>query len=164
MRRVADYMHRPAAGVAATACVRVAEDMMDHHEVTHLLVFDGRRLVGVVCACDLRSAPAGDPVSKFMSSPPMVVLPTAPIEAAATMVEEARIGCLPVVAGARVVGIVTRGDLRRAGVLDMDATPCACCGTTRHVRPDDTTGFYMCTDCRHSEELPDEYADLGVGD
>jgi signal-transduction protein with cAMP-binding, CBS, and nucleotidyltransferase domain len=98
-----------------------------------------------------------------MSSPPMVVLPSAPIEAAATMVEEAGIGCLPVVAGARVVGIVTRGDLRRAGVLDTDATPCTCCGTTHHVRPDHDTGFYYCTECRHPE-WPCEDADLGVGD
>jgi signal-transduction protein with cAMP-binding, CBS, and nucleotidyltransferase domain len=138
--------------------------MMDLYRVTHLLVFDRRRLVGVVCACDLRDAPAQETVAKYMSSPPMVVLPTAPIEAAATMCEEARIGCLPVVAGARVVGIVTRGDLRRAGVLDVDATPCQCCGTTRHVRPDPETGMYKCTDCRHPEERPDEWADLGVGD
>ena len=164
MRRVADYMHRPAASITATAPVRVAEDMMNQHRVTHLLVFDGRRLVGVVCSCDLRAAPVEEPISKYMSSPPMVVLPTAPIEAAATLLEEARIGCLPVVTGARVVGIVTRGDLRRAGVLDVDATPCACCGTTRHVRPDPNTGFYTCTDCRHPEELPDEYAEIGVGD
>ena len=165
MKRVADCMTRPATGISASAPVRAAEEIMAQHQLNHLLVFDDRRLVGVLCACDLRTAPGEAPVERFMASPPMVVLPTAPVESAATMLAEAHIGCLPVVAGARVVGIVTRGDLRRAGVLDTDATPCACCGSERHVRPDPLgTGFYYCSECRHPDPLPEEYEDLGNGD
>src|SRR5262249_56920687 len=122
-------------------------------------------VVGVICACAVTAAPGEAAVGRFMASPPMVVLPSAPVESAATMLDEGHIGCLPVVAGARVIGIVTRGDLRRAGALDVDATPCACCGETRHVRPDPHgTGVYYCIECRHPDVVIEEYEDLGIRD
>src|SRR5262249_49970854 len=85
MMRVADCMTRPATGIAVTAPVRLAEEMMAQHGLSHLLVFDDRRLVGVLCACDLRAAPNEAAVRGFMLSPLMVVLLTVIVETATTI-------------------------------------------------------------------------------
>jgi hypothetical protein len=89
------------------------------------------------------------------------MLPTAEAEHAALLMEEAEIGCLPIVADGEVVGIVTRADLVRAGLA---ISSCVSCGSQRHLRRDPRgTGVFYCVDCLDDAGV-DEDTELGLGD
>ena len=78
-------------------------------------------LVGVLAHGDLAAPPgappraaeslADRPVAEVMSGEPVTVGPDEPVEVAARLLVEHRIGCLPVVGDDRVVGILTESDL-----------------------------------------------------
>ncbi len=82
--------------------------------VHRLLVLDENRLVGVACRCDLAAGEVGS-VSEVMATEVFVIDPAAGLGEAAAAMSALNIGCLPVVRDGFLVGIVTRGDLRRAG-------------------------------------------------
>ena len=104
--------------------------------VRHMPVVTGGTLVGVVTERDLLRASlsalsgAGSlerraflhavEISRVMSHPPITIHPDASVEEAALMMAERKIGCLPVVEGEELVGMVTETDLLRyfAGVLE----------------------------------------------
>jgi acetoin utilization protein AcuB len=84
------------------------------------------RLVGVLTDRDIRFATsslspaprtAGDPVSLAMSSPATTADPLDPIEDAARIMRDRKIGCLPVMDGSELVGILTGMDLLDALML-----------------------------------------------
>ena len=95
--------------------------------VRHMPVVHGGKLVGVLSERDLLriSLSELDPgaiderraflhtleVGRAMSSPPAVIEPQAPIERAAQRLAERKIGCLPVVDGEELVGLVTATDV-----------------------------------------------------
>jgi CBS domain-containing protein len=83
--------------------------------VHRLLVLDGSELVGVVSRRDL--AGSGDcPVSQVMGPEVFAIDASAQLGEAAAAFEALNIGCLPVVREGRLVGVLTQGDLRRAGL------------------------------------------------
>ncbi|MDI6872014.1 MAG: CBS and ACT domain-containing protein [Bacillota bacterium] len=94
----------------------------------HLPVVDGERVVGVVSDRDLRAAvPAlvTDDAEEYLEQirvdlvmhPDVIVAhPLDPVEDAARLMYEHKIGCLPVVSGDRLVGIVTETDVLRSFV------------------------------------------------
>jgi CBS domain-containing protein len=53
-------------------------------------------------------------IAEWMSSPPIVIPPTTPLAAAQHVMERCHVRRLPVLQGARLIGIVTWGDLRAA--------------------------------------------------
>jgi CBS domain-containing protein len=53
-------------------------------------------------------------VEEWMSAPPIVIAPTTSLEEAQRLMDERGVRRLPVVRDGRLVGIVTRGDLRAA--------------------------------------------------
>jgi CBS domain-containing protein len=57
-------------------------------------------------------------IKRVMSAPPIVIDPNASVEEAALVMAERKIGCLPVVEGGRLVGMLTETDVLRyfAGV------------------------------------------------
>lgn len=55
-------------------------------------------------------------VREIMSAPALVVSPDTPVPTAVTLMREKRIRHLPVVESGRLVGIVSRGDLREASI------------------------------------------------
>jgi acetoin utilization protein AcuB len=86
----------------------------------HLPVLDGTRLVGVLTDRDLRWATSSlcpeprtlvDPVRSAMSAAPITVDPLDPVEDAARIMREHKIGCLPVLDGGELVGILTGMDI-----------------------------------------------------
>lgn len=94
----------------------------------HLPVVDGESLVGVVSDRDLRAA-APAPVAagavdaleqavvgSVMHTDVIVAHPLDPVEDAARLMYEHKIGCLPVVSGERLVGIITESDVLRSFV------------------------------------------------
>jgi acetoin utilization protein AcuB len=102
--------------------------------VRHMPVVQGGRLVGVVSERDLLRASLSVlsehrdaerraflhvvEISRVMSTPAIVIGPDATIEEAALLMADKKIGCLPVVAGEELVGMVTETDVLRwvAGV------------------------------------------------
>jgi acetoin utilization protein AcuB len=128
---VADYMTRTATTVRSDALVRGVVDMMRKRKIRHLPVVDGDgRLVGIVTDRNLRQVvfdPAiqerlGDlaetlntlTVRDVMTWGVLTVRPEAQIREAARIMQERKVGALPVVDGERVVGILTETDVLRA--------------------------------------------------
>ena len=147
-----------AHGVDAHAVVTVAPDTpwrsADERArqlgVRHLFVVDDGKLVGVLCRCDLYPEPGPhEGVAARMASQVYVLDPSATLGEAAAAMSTLSVGCLPVVENDRPVGLVTRGDLRRAGVPEvaLGAHRCVECGSVHGVRPDAHGGLEYCLDC-----------------
>src|SRR5262249_39832290 len=113
---VFECMSRSVVFVSGETHVDEAHALLRDHAFKHLLVEDEGKLVGVLCACDLELAPRRERVLEIMASPPIVILPNARADQAAALMNEAGIGCLPVVSDGKVVGILTRSDLRSASM------------------------------------------------
>jgi len=124
---VQDWMaHDPLVVTPATS---VAEALwpMGQHRVRHLPVVEDGELVGIVTQSDLlQASPSSNTslsawersfllsrmqVDQVMTSKVIVVDEECPLEEAALVMAEHKIGCLPVVRGRRLVGILTETDL-----------------------------------------------------
>ena len=128
MLLVRDSMTREVVTVGPETTAAEALALCRENRIRHLPVLEGGRLVGIISDRDLRSAtPAlGDParvealghirVSDEMARNVATVHTEDPIEDAATAMYERKIGCLPVVAGDGLVGILTSSDVLRAFV------------------------------------------------
>jgi acetoin utilization protein AcuB len=135
---VASVMSRFPVLVDARASAELAASIATMHGVHHLLVVDEAELVGVVCRCDLENAEPGDAVSSLMCSPATVIGEDDELEQAARVMIECGVGCLPVVGRTKTLaGVVTRRDLRSAGVLPgrRGFDRCVACGTSHRLRP-----------------------------
>jgi CBS-domain-containing membrane protein len=112
------WMRRKPPATTVEAHCHAADQFAAARGVHHLLVFDRKlALAGLACRCDLaRGIASDDAVAAVMSSDVFAVEPTITLGVAATAMRELRLGCLPVVAGPLVIGILTRRDLDRAGV------------------------------------------------
>ena len=107
-----------------------AMNLMDQHDIRHVPVVAGGRLVGVVSNRDLleatgwkkngvwRSCGPDAPrrLGEIMQASPVTLDPHDSVVAAAIEMSLRRIGCLPVVENGRLIGIVTETDLMRAFV------------------------------------------------
>ena len=128
----------PAASLASIAAT------MSRHQIRRLPVvspsLEGPRLVGIVshsdvlhaCPADINpfSANAADSVAALertrgrarvyaadlMARDPLVTTPDAPIESAARVMRDRKIGALPVVSQHTLVGLITESDIFRAMV------------------------------------------------
>ena len=114
---------KPPATTVETRCP-AADEFAARRGIHHLLVFDRKlTLAGIACRCDLARG-GGGAVAEVMSRDVFVLEPATSLGVAATAMKRLRIGCLPVVSGPLVVGILTRRDLDRAGVpADWDVSP-----------------------------------------
>lgn len=105
-----------------------ASSLLKQIGIRHLPVLDDReRLVGVVTDRDIKRASASEAtsldihemlylvdkiaVSRVMSREPIAVAPDTSAQEAAKLMVDRKIGCLPVVNGEKLVGIVTGIDL-----------------------------------------------------
>ena len=94
-----------------------ARAIMDKHRIRHLPVVHQRQLVGIVTDRDLRSAPTTtQTVADVMTPKPVVVAPGDPVDEAARVLRAHKFGALPVVAGKRLVGMLTADDVLDAFV------------------------------------------------
>lgn len=127
MTQLSEIMNRTLVTVDTRASLRQAQRILDRRNIRHLFVMDGKRLVGIVTDRDLRKAAPSSksPLTtsereEFMDELKVVEVmlrklitassSTTVREAAKVMVRE-KIGCLPVVDGKTLVGIVTETDL-----------------------------------------------------
>jgi acetoin utilization protein AcuB len=107
---VSSWMSSPAHTATPTMPAAEAVALLRRHRIRHLPVMDQASVVGVVTDRDLRGVAPDTPVSAIMSRPPVLVTPRTPIDRAARLLFDRRIGCLPVVEEGRLVGILTQTD------------------------------------------------------
>lgn len=110
--RVSDLMSKNVVVVPAGRSASDALAEMRRRRIHHLVVVDAGSAVGVVSDRDLDGTER--PVREVMSDAVVTARPTTTVKEAANLMRGHTIGCLPVFAGKRLVGIVTVTDL-----LDM---------------------------------------------
>jgi acetoin utilization protein AcuB len=97
-----------------------ANDLMWEQGIRHLPVLENGRLVGILTDRDLRMATSEfspnprkptAPVEEVMTTPVLTADPLDPVEEAAKVMRDRKVGCLPVVEGRELVGIITGIDL-----------------------------------------------------
>ena len=120
--------------VTASPGTTIAEalSLTRKHRIRHLPIVADDRLVGLVTDRDLRlamppiwaehhddelrDALRSKTVAEFMVTSIVTITPEAPIEQAARLLYEHKIGCLPVMSDDRLVGILTETDVLRSFV------------------------------------------------
>jgi CBS domain-containing protein len=127
--RVRDIMGKTLVTISVSETLSTVEDIMTLGHVRHMPVVRGGKLVGVVSERDLLRASLsvlskhrGEErraflhvveIARVMSAPPIVIGPDASIDEAARVMAEKKIGCLPVVDGEDLLGMVTETDVLR---------------------------------------------------
>jgi acetoin utilization protein AcuB len=116
--RLQDIMTRNVKTVPPVATVAQARTLMRTAGVHHLIVSEGRRVVGVLSDRDLggrvgarRADAQGMPVSDVMSREVVSADPEWTVRQAANRLRGRGIGCLAVLEEDKLVGIVTTTDL-----------------------------------------------------
>jgi acetoin utilization protein AcuB len=133
---VSDYMTPNPLTVGPEDSLMQALETMRMRGVRRLPVAVGGTLVGLVTEGDLKRAEPSmltdseddfnrvmeaTPVSRIMIQNPVTVTADTPLLDAAEVLYSTKYGALPVVAGGRVVGIVTDNDMVRALVDILNA-------------------------------------------
>ena len=110
--KVQDVMTPAVLTVRTRDSIASARAMMRDAGVHQLVVRDlRRRVVGVISATDVRSAPDQACVGDFVYRRLVSIKPDASISAAAALMRLHCVASLPVLDGHRLVGIVTRSDM-----------------------------------------------------
>ena len=130
---VSDLMSTEVVTIGRNETLKSAEAQMGSSQVRHLPVIDSDgKLCGILSARDLfrgallRALGYGSRaeelmlnttvVKEAMVESPHVVAPTTPLDAAAQMLLDNKIGCLPVVSDGKLVGILSEGDFVRLAI------------------------------------------------
>jgi acetoin utilization protein AcuB len=114
--RLAEIMNTQVRVTSPLDKADTAYELMRRHEIHHLVVLDGGRVVGVLSDRDLggrngAAARRGKTVAELMSSHTVSATPRTSIKEAANLLRGRGIGCLPVLERRKLVGIVTAADL-----------------------------------------------------
>lgn len=135
--RVREWMSASPITVPPSLSVPEARELMQRRLIRHLPVVEGERLIGIVTDWDIRLSlpPSMGPltvweintrlarltVGEVMTREVLTIAPDRPLEEAARVMLEHRIGALPVVEQGRLLGILTETDLLRAFVRSRSA-------------------------------------------
>ncbi len=128
---VRDFMSAPATSLSQDASLLDAVLTFRRTQFRHVPIVDGETVVGILTERDVqRVAPSmlaritqeeyndifqNTPIKRVMTRNPMSVTPATPLREAAALMNGNKVGCLPVVEGGRLVGILTVIDM--LGVL-----------------------------------------------
>jgi CBS domain-containing protein len=132
IREVREVMTAPPETVATTAMVSEAARIMRDRDIGDVIVTENDRPVGIVTDRDIAlrafgtgTDPSSARVRDVMDGELVTIAPTETVEEAMRRMRQLDIRRLPVVEGARVVGIVSLGDLSRlpgAGAVLTDVS------------------------------------------
>ena len=127
--KVRDIMMKGPVTLEADDVLDLADDVMNLGRIRHIPIVEGERVVGVVSQRDLfysalvkalgfKQREQKDlmrtlRVQEVMSKPVITIPPDATAKEAARLMAEKKIGCLPVVDGEALVGLVTETDILR---------------------------------------------------
>lgn len=114
--RLGEIMTREVKRAAPQEPAEDAYRRMRLHRIRHLVVMEGKSVVGILSERDLggsrgASVRAGRTVEELMARDVAVATPETTIRQAANMLRGRTIGCLPVMEDSKLVGIVTVTDL-----------------------------------------------------
>lgn len=114
--RVGKIMVTKPITVSPEASVHQALRLMQHHGIRHLPVMTGDKFAGWVTARDLYQVLLAAMIEKItvqdvMITDPITVSPMTPIDEAAHLMHDYKIGGVPVLEGERLVGVLTVADL-----------------------------------------------------
>lgn len=117
--RIADVMTKRVETIGGAAPAEGAWERMRARRIRHLVVTDGSTVVGIVSERDLggrngEDVRKGRTVAQLMTASPVVAAPGETVRRAANLMRGSSVGCLPVVDGDALVGILTVSD-----VLDL---------------------------------------------
>jgi CBS domain-containing protein len=126
---VRDLMEPEVATLKISDTLGLADDIMNLGRIRHLPVVDGERVVGIVSQRDLflagvssvlqlrraaeREWLAGIHIREVMTRDVVTIRPEASVREAVQLMLEKRIGCLPVVEGEALVGLLSESDCMR---------------------------------------------------
>jgi len=126
-KTVRDIMTSEVTILGRNDSLQLARDIITLGRIRHFPVVDDGKVVGVVSQRDLYRASLGSvmkygekaqraflegiAVKEVMSDPPITIAPHASVQEAARLMMEKKIGCLPVLEGSKLVGIVTESDM-----------------------------------------------------
>jgi hypothetical protein len=113
---VTDWMSRRPVCVSASARCGDADHVAALAHAHHVIVVDGGGLVGVACRCELARG-VDAPVHERISREVFAAAPSTSLRLAIAAMKQLAIACIPVLDGERVVGILTRMQLVRAGII-----------------------------------------------
>ncbi|MEJ7819593.1 MAG: CBS and ACT domain-containing protein [Rubrobacteraceae bacterium] len=124
MLRVRDFMTRDVVTLGPEASAKEAWALCREHEIRHIPIVEGGRLVGLVSDRDLRDVSPGRGdreaatlqwvgLNEMMVRDLETIHPLDTVEHAAREIHDRKIGCLPVVADGELVGIITSQDMLR---------------------------------------------------
>lgn len=113
-------MSRSVVSVRPADTVAIARDRLRTHQIHHLLVMSDGQVVGVLAFRDLAGKGDDQLVSDLMTREVATIDAESTLRRAASLMIRSTTGCLPVVEGGAVAGIITTTDLMR--VLNADMT------------------------------------------
>ena len=133
---VSKRMMRNPLWVDEDDSMKKAMELLKERGIRHLPVLkDGEKLVGIVSERDIKQASPSPAtaleireiyylldkvkVKQIMTRRPYTISSTAPIEEAALIMREKKIGCIPVVDEGKMVGILTETDILDAFIESM---------------------------------------------
>ena len=124
---VADIMQTNVVTVSVTERLSTVEDIMRLGRVRHMPVVHQGQLVGVLSERDLLRASLSEvgsfnpetqraflhaiAIKDVMSKPPVTIRAEASVREAASKMAERKIGCLPVLDGEHLIGLITETDV-----------------------------------------------------
>jgi CBS domain-containing protein len=136
---VKDVMSCPVTSITPNTRLPAIKLLLRNHNIRHLPVVDHGELIGIISLGDVRNAfpsdtallstqdmgPDLDKVTAAHILRPGVitVAAEAPLAEAVDLLLQYRVGCLPVMKGDRMVGIMTAGDILRTLFPRKDALP-----------------------------------------
>jgi len=115
--RVADVMTSPAHVAPSTTPLGALKDSLATWHASGVPIVDECALVGIVSARDLAGLDPSvlrHPAKSRMRRDVVTIGPDEPLESALEAMTRADVGRLPVMRAGRVIGIITRSDVRRA--------------------------------------------------
>jgi CBS domain-containing protein len=128
VRKLLEGKGRAIYSVEPQAAVLDAVRLMAEHHVGALVVMRGAALEGIVSERDyarkviLRGRSSADtPVRDIMSAPVLTVSLDTSVQACMQLMTDRHVRHLPVVDGARVIGMISIGDLVKAVIAEQQA-------------------------------------------
>lgn len=112
--RVREVMHVRVETISPRESAQVALERMRRARIRHLVVQDGKKIVGVLSDRDVAgmgSLRQVETVEDVMTSPAITCSPDLTLRQAANLLRGRTMGCLPILEDGKIVGIVTTTDL-----------------------------------------------------
>jgi len=167
---VAEVMGTDLFTLTPDTVVASALRLASTKRIDHFLVIEDGNLTGIVCQNDLKQARQTTLIGDCMTSPVLCIGPETTLGEAVSIMDENAVGCLPVITGAFLVGMITRdrlgaagGEVPRARRIDLEdevtppePKPCAACGSNDGVQPRLMAGMLLlCGECAGSFPAPE---------